>query len=288
MITLYKGQTRHLRQEPTLHSFTYQLYFFQVLFTSGEGLCPIEEGGRSLAPVLRTNSFALYSLNERDYLTTEEGSIFGKLESLLRERNIETELGKAVLYTSARFLGYVFNPVNFYLLFDTESAFFGTVAEVRNTFEERHIYVLTNPAHVAPNQYAFNFPKEFYVSPFFPQTGNYELRVELQEERCNITVHLLCEGKPTFSADLTGKRVLTSKTSLLFTAITSPFQTFLTMSRIHWQALLLLVRRGLGVFQHPEQKHHFTHSLCPMSMWVRVRKRILHLVRRATPAQRRL
>ncbi|MCB0320453.1 MAG: DUF1365 domain-containing protein [Bdellovibrionales bacterium] len=288
MITLYKGQTRHFRKEPEVHSFSYQLYFFEVVLTNGEEVRAVEDRGKSLSPILRTNSLALFSFYERDYINKQQGSIFRKLESLLIEREIETKLGKAILYTSARFLGYVFNPVNFYLLFDKEDQFFGTVAEVRNTFEERHIYVLTDSECIASNQYSFTFPKEFFVSPFFPQTGSYNLHVKLHEGCCNIAVHLLCDGKPIFSADLTGKRVPTSKKRLVLTAITSPLQTFLTMSRIHWQALLLLVRRRLGVFQYPLRKHHLTHSLCPHSIWPSIRKKILPLVRRATAAQKRL
>jgi hypothetical protein len=61
----------------------------------------------------------------------------GRLEPALAEGHVR-------LVTSARFLGYAFNPVNFWMVYEDTDApgLAAAVAEVNNTFGEKHIYVL--------------------------------------------------------------------------------------------------------------------------------------------------
>ena len=53
--------------------------------------------------------------------------------------------GEVVLYAFPRMLGYVFNPVSFWVCHDRDGAVRAVLCEVRNTFGERHNYLLAHP-----------------------------------------------------------------------------------------------------------------------------------------------
>ena len=50
-----------------------------------------------------------------------------------------------VLYAFPRMLGYVFNPISFWLCHDAAGAVRAVLCEVRNTFGEQHNYLLAHP-----------------------------------------------------------------------------------------------------------------------------------------------
>ena len=60
----------------------------------------------------------------------------------------------------ARVLGYVFNPLTVYWCHRADGTLAAVVAEVHNTYRQRHAYLL--PGAVS------DVPKRFYVSPFYP------------------------------------------------------------------------------------------------------------------------
>ena len=73
------------------------------------------------------------------------------------------------------------------------------VAEVHNTYRERHAYLLRpDEAGVAVTD------KDFHVSPFFDVSGTYELRFTLRPELVSTTVTLRREGAVAFSATFRG------------------------------------------------------------------------------------
>lgn len=50
--------------------------------------------------------------------------------------------GSIRLLTQCRVLGYVFNPISMFYCHDVHGALATVVAEVNNTFGERHLYLL--------------------------------------------------------------------------------------------------------------------------------------------------
>jgi DUF1365 family protein len=53
--------------------------------------------------------------------------------------------GEVWLQTFPRVLGYVFNPVSFWFFENHSGDLRAILAEVNNTFGERHCYLLSNP-----------------------------------------------------------------------------------------------------------------------------------------------
>ena len=100
--------------------------------------------------------------------------------------------------TAARFLGYHFNPVSFWYLYDENKSLAAMILEVNNTFDERRMYFLmpndesankiesaladgksqaanTQPSTPSRTLLKQSWPKDFHVSPFNSRKGSYSL-----------------------------------------------------------------------------------------------------------------
>ena len=84
----------------------------------------------------------MLSIWDRDFLSLSSDTIQAKLQLLLEQREFGQRPQRVMLITCPRFFGYVFNPVSFYLLLGEKERVLGLVAEVQNTFGEKHIYLL--------------------------------------------------------------------------------------------------------------------------------------------------
>ena len=71
-------------------------------------------------------------------------------------------------------LGYVFKPVSFWHCHRPDGSLAAIVAEVNNTFGERHCYLLTGPTLAYGREMVAN--KVFHVSPFCHVQGSYRFR----------------------------------------------------------------------------------------------------------------
>lgn len=98
--------------------------------------------------------------------------------------------------TAPKFLGYSFNPVSFWYLYDEDKTLKAMILEVNNTFDERRMYLLKQDALVKetsaarddldskpdrkPTPTSANFTdtwsKDFHVSPFNSRKGSYSLK----------------------------------------------------------------------------------------------------------------
>jgi DUF1365 family protein len=105
------------------------------------------------------------------------------------------------MLASARVLGYVFNPLSVYWCYGPDGDIRCVVAEVHNTYGERHRYLLlpdaTGTAETA---------KEFYVSPFLAMGGRYRIHTPEPGEKLLVSVTLQQGGETPFSAVLRGTR----------------------------------------------------------------------------------
>ena len=80
--------------------------------------------------------------------------------------------GEIWLQTFPRVCGYTFKPVSFWYCHRADGALAAIVAEVHNTFGERHCYLLDAP-HWGHTEVA---SKVFHVSPFCAVQGDYRFR----------------------------------------------------------------------------------------------------------------
>lgn len=267
---IYWGSTHHARLTPDRHIFNYPLYC--VAFDISE-LESLGSSGR----IFGYNRAALFSIYDRDYLTDESGSIFQKLSKVLAQNGLSLSNSKCTLITVPRFIGYIFNPVSFYIAQDSSGQVQAILAEVNNTFGEKHLYVMRSP-NPSALPVSFSFPKEFFVSPFFDVSGEYTVTLLEFGEKLNFRIELKREGVLTFFADLTGQAMAFTTRFLLSTLVRYPLAALLTMARIETQALRLHFSKGLIPFRKPAPVSQNTVRAHPN--WVhKLKISILDLVR---------
>ncbi|KAL9000549.1 MAG: hypothetical protein Q9169_000842 [Polycauliona sp. 2 TL-2023] len=128
-----------------------------------------------------------FSVNADDYL--ERGSdsqgLQEKLRSYLKSQGESVDAYPyAYLVTAPGFLGYSFNPVSFWYLYNGRKELRAMILEVNNTFEERRLYFLkgshgesedADMQHPSPDEFNDTWSKDFHVSPFNSREGSYAL-----------------------------------------------------------------------------------------------------------------
>ncbi|MCM2562928.1 DUF1365 domain-containing protein [Lutimaribacter sp. EGI FJ00015] len=155
------------------------------------------------------------------------------------------------LLTQPRMLGHVFNPVSFWLCRDASDDLRVVVAEVSNTFGDRHSYLVhrddLEPITATDRLRA---TKIFHVSPFQPLDGCYEFRFDIRDDRIGIWIDFT-GGNGGVIATLCGTRKPASSAGLLRAALRRPFGSRRVLALIHWQALKLWWK-GAGYRARPE------------------------------------
>jgi cyclopropane-fatty-acyl-phospholipid synthase len=240
---IYNGTVMHLRLQPVRHSFQFPFYFYAIDLDELPELCRRVKGfGR--------NRWSPVCLRDADYL---RGS--GPLREQLSEFIDTSGLDRIVLITVARFMKKVFNPVSFYYGLRRDGSPVCVVAEVNNTFGERHLYVMQADGSF-PVQ--CNHLKQFHVSPFNDMNGQYAFSLSEPGEELNIEIKLIRNGAVTLIADMRGTGTELTTKSLWKTILRHPFTAALTLPRIFWQAALLHYKRKLPVFKKPPPNHKMT------------------------------
>jgi cyclopropane-fatty-acyl-phospholipid synthase len=126
----------HRRQRPVENQFTFPYYFY--VFDLDE----LDEINTSVK-IFNHNKWNIVSIHDKDYLAGS-GSIKEKLLSYLQIAGCEDGISRIELLTNARFFGYVFNPVSFYYCYRRDGSVRTVVAEVNNTYGDKHLYALDN------------------------------------------------------------------------------------------------------------------------------------------------
>lgn len=241
------GRVMHSRRSPVEHTFEYPVYMYRVALEELDGFAS------GLGPLFGYNRYRPVSIWDRDYLFSGEGTIKDRLFALLRERGVDcASIASVELVTGARFFGYVFNPVNFYLCYDAEGATLGHVVEINNTFGERHAYVLFDRIEFGKSaRFLYRGEKSFFVSPFNRIEGRYEYQFSHSEAEFDVRIDLLHEGGRPFISRLWGRCSPLTRRSLLRTILAFPIGAVMTMPRILWQAQVLRFKKRLPMLDPP-------------------------------------
>ncbi len=155
------------------------------------------------------------------------------------------------LMAQPRMLGHVFNPVSFWLIRNDAGALWAVIAEVSNTFGDRHSYLCHHDdlRPIAPED-RLHARKVFHVSPFQPVAGDYTFRFDIRADRVGVWIdHRNLDGG--LYATLTGTRRPATTAGLLAAALRRPLGSRRVLALIHWQALRLWWK-GAGYRVRPE------------------------------------
>ena len=147
--------------------------------------------------------------------------------------------GPLTLIAQPRVLGHVFNPVSFWLAHDRAGALRAVIAEVTNTYRDRHSYLCAHPDQRAITRSdLLEAQKIFHVSPFQPVEGGYRFRFDIRPDRVGIWIDYSTDGEGLY-ATLTGIRRPLTDRAILAASLRRPFGSRRVLGLIHWQALKL-------------------------------------------------
>ncbi|MDP8246293.1 MAG: DUF1365 family protein [Candidatus Hinthialibacter antarcticus] len=257
---IFHCQVMHARLHPMEHHFVYPLYMYALDLNELERL-------DNENPLFGYNRFRPVSIYDKDYLNKEDGSIQTKLFTLLSLHGFSEEIKQVVLLTSARYFNYVFNPVSFYYCYKNDGSLACVVAEVNNTFKEKHVYVLSRSQESNLKKYTrYSVDKQFHVSPFNDMQGAYEFHFADVTDSIDIHLDLMKQGQASLKTRLWGNTVPLTAKNLFFTLIQQPFVPWFTMPRIVWQAAKLYYGRKLKVYSKPNPSNVMTvrHAQMPL------------------------
>ncbi len=162
------------------------------------------------------------------------------------------EVAEVALLAHPRVWGYVFNPVSFWLMLDGDGVLRAVLAEVHNTYGDRHAYLCRHPdgAPIGPHDW-LEAEKHFHVSPFFDIRGRYRFRFVLDGARVGFWIRYEDGQGGGLMTALTGERRPFTDAELLRSLARAPLGAAKTTALIHWQALRLWLK-GLRYRPRPE------------------------------------
>jgi uncharacterized protein len=230
MVEIVRASTWHGRTGAVRHAFRYRVDFVIL-----------DPEAPSSAPLFRRNRWAVASVHDRDH-----GGPPRKGVGAPWARNAFAAAGltdgyRLLLLTQPRWFGTVFNPVSFWLAFDG-AALVAVIAEVNNTYGDRHSYLCANPGFrpIAPDD-AITAGKVFHVSPFQEIAGRYAFSFDIGNEAVAIRIAHR-NGTEGLVATLEGARLPLTAPRLLRAALRFPFAGLRAIALIHWQALRLWLK----------------------------------------------
>jgi DUF1365 family protein len=227
---IYVGHVVHQRLGAIEHGFRYPMTMF---------LLDVDEIG-AIADRIRMfgyNRRRPVSFRDGDHLGDPARPVAENIRTFLRTGGIDAPIARVLLLTQCRVLGYVFNPVSFFYALDASGAVRAVVAEVHNTFGERHPYLL--PVDAAAREWRPVEDKVFHVSPFFTLDGQYRFAVDAPADRMTIRIDLHDAGRVTLATRLTLERRPLTTGSLARVVVRHPLMPQRVIAGIHWEALRL-------------------------------------------------
>ena len=251
------GVVRHSRVRPTPHAFVYPAFFARIPIhelkrsnqqgSAAAGVSTVRSGSM----LFGVNKPNLLSFHERDhgdgYLdeTFQSQGNWAWINTLLASAGLPAPT-TVWLHAFPRVLGYAFKPVSFWYCHDKDEALMAIVAEVNNTFGERHCYLLSlNATGDGPPKFGqtLEASKVFHVSPFCKTEGRYRFRFLNTDNHTVARVDHDDEIGPLLLTSLSGTLTALTNKTVLRALIAYPLFTLGVMARIHWQAALLWIKR---------------------------------------------
>jgi len=237
------GRVRHRRLRPAGHAFDYPTWFL---------LLPMRRLRAMPCATLRRNRFGWLSFHDRDHGDGGDDAL-AWLDGLLARHGLRAE-GEVWLHTYPRVLGYVFKPVSFWYVHRPDGELHAVVAEVNNTFGERHLYLLHG--HELQWGHELRAEKVFHVSPFCRVEGHYRFRFMRTPQRLVARVDHHDEHGALLQTSISGRLEPLSPASVRRAILGWPWMTLGVVARIHWQALRLWLKR-VPFFTKPEPPTDF-------------------------------
>ena len=233
---LVPGSVMHARMGEPSHRFTYKVFNLLVDVDRLDELA-------ARVPGFAHNRFALAAVHDRDHGARDGSPLGPHVRGLMAEAGRPVDDGRVLLLCYPRILGYVFNPLSVYYVYDGTGALAGLVYEVRNTFGEMHTYVAPiEPGECRAAGIRQTREKLFFVSPFIDMDMVYHFRMAPPAREVRVRILETADDKPLLAATFSGTRIPFTAGNLLRQCLRIPLLTFKVISAIHFEALRLWIK----------------------------------------------
>ena len=231
----------HNRLVPKKHSFHYNIFMFYIDLDELDTL-------KQKLFLFSRNRFNFFSFRDKEHIQLpidKPDTLISTREHItayLNQNGIVITDERIMILTNLNVLGYNFNPVSFYYVFNKKNEPICSIAEVGNTFGELKPYLLTNK-NLSENKYHLNTIKHFYVSPFFDHDHNFDFHLTIPNEKLNIRIDTFDKEERVFISTLTGTQKSLTNLNLVLYSIRFPLVTLKIITLIHWNAFLIWMKK---------------------------------------------
>lgn len=232
------ANTSHKRFGEAPHRFQYTLPYLMVDVDTLPALASQHKG-------FGHNQRRMFSLWDEDYLNPGAVPLATKCRDILASLGAPTP-HKIQLVTLPRVGVKTFNPVSFYYCLDDQNTVYGVLAEVTNTYKDKHVYYISgNSKHTFLDSVS---DKVFYVSPFLEMANTYHFRIRKSVDHIEIYIRTMApstanasdQTKTLFYAHLIQQESHPMRTdTLIRSTLRYPMGVIGTMARILFQAAIL-------------------------------------------------
>lgn len=232
----------HARHAPKRHALNYSVWYLCL----GLHELPALKALRMLS----RNRRGFYSLYDSDY-GTGNSSMQDWVDGIKKDYGISAD-GPVYLVTMPRVALYGFNPVSFWFMTDKDGTLRAVMAEVNNTFGERHCYICRHAdgRAIAETDW-LHAEKVFHVSPFMKVSGTYDFRFRFNDDQVGAWINYSDDGQQMLATSLIGRRKPLTNAALIGAFFTHPLLTLKVIGLIHWHALRLVLK-GIRYNRKPQ------------------------------------
>jgi DUF1365 family protein len=236
------GEIVHRRARPARHAFAYRGFCLRL---------PLSRLHELPSRGVARNAAGLIAFHEADH--GDGGSPLAWIRAICAREGVAAD-GEVVLYAFPRMLGYLFAPVSFWAVHDRHGDLRAVLAEVRNTFGERHDYLVAPPdgRPIAAGE-TLVARKVFHVSPFCEPKGRYAFRFRFGAERWLARVDYHDDDAhpaPLLETWISGVARPLDRGAVRALPWRYGWFTLAVVARIHWHAARLALKR-VPIFRKP-------------------------------------
>jgi DUF1365 family protein len=230
---IYCGSVIHKRFKPKEHFFKYKVF---SLFLDLSELNELDDKLNFFS----LNKFNLISFHEIDHGNRDGSSLLDWVKNNLSNNNVSTVNIRVKLLCYPRILGYVFNPLSVFFVYDQNENLISVLYEVKNTFGEQHTYFfkVENQNKLIQN----NCSKKFHVSPFIEMNCNYFFKILNPAQKLSVIIDQYDQKGKILFASQDGERSDLTSRNLMKSYLKHPLMTFKIISAIHFEAFKLWMK----------------------------------------------
>lgn len=247
--SIVHGTVMHRRNRPAANVFRYPAFCLRMPLSVLDALPALG---------LARNRPALVGFHDRDHGPRDGSSLDSWIREILARDNIDAG-GEIVLHAFPRMLGYVFNPVSFWVCHDRHGDVRAVLAEVNNTFGQSHHYLVAHAdGRAIASGETLGARKVFHVSPFCEVKGHYRFRFHFGRERWLARIDYFDgpdHSEPLLETSISGMAEPLDAPGVRALVWRYRWFTASVIARIHWQAAKLWWKR-VPLFRKPAPPAH--------------------------------